>query len=158
MRMFYAGIGARKTPKEVLAKMELAAMNLAVAGVSLRTGGAVGADQAFEVGCRAVRGPCEVFKPLDCPDWFEHAATYHPNWAACSMTAMRLHARNSAIMLGAQLNAPVNFVVCWTPGGKVTGGTGQALRIAEAYRVPVFNMYYGNAIDELERYLGVKLQ
>ena len=158
--MFYAGIGARKTPKEVLAKMELAAMNLAVAHVVLRSGHAAGADAAFERGCDSVNGWKEIFyvnRELQ-NSWLHVAEEYHPNWNACSDYAKRLHARNTPIILGADLMHPVQFVLCWTPGGKVTGGTGQALRITEAYRVPVFNMYYGNAIDELERYLGVKLQ
>ena len=45
-------------------------------------------------------------------------------------------------MLGDDLDQPVSFVVCWTPGGEVTGGTGQALRIAAdpQYNIPVFNL------------------
>lgn len=44
------------------------------------------------------------------------------------------------------LDDPAAFVLCWTPDGSLdgtgsdTGGTGQALRIAAAYDVPVFNL------------------
>jgi hypothetical protein len=31
-------------------------------------------------------------------------------------------------------------VICYTQGGKLKGGTGQALKIAQKYRVPVFNL------------------
>jgi hypothetical protein len=42
-------------------------------------------------------------------------------------------------VLGHDLRSPSRFVVCWTADGRATGGTGQAIRIAEAYAVPVFN-------------------
>ncbi len=52
------------------------------------------------------------------------------------------------------------FAVCWTPDGSLdgrgpdTGGTGQALRLCAAYRVPVFNLaraeHLGRIRDRLE--------
>lgn len=33
------------------------------------------------------------------------------------------------------------FVICWTHDGTAVGGTGQAIRIANHYNIPVFNMY-----------------
>jgi len=44
------------------------------------------------------------------------------------------------ILFGKDLNTPVEFIVCWTKSGKVTGGTGQALRIAKYYDIKVYNM------------------
>jgi hypothetical protein len=70
------------------------------------------------------------------------AEFYHPAWDSCSDYAKRLHARNGAILLDMNLRTPVDAIVCWTPGGRVTGGTGQALRIAAdpTYAIPVFNL------------------
>ena len=48
-------------------------------------------------------------------------------------------------ILGMGCKSPSAMVVCWTPDGSTgittarTGGTGQALRIAFAHGVPIFN-------------------
>lgn len=47
---YYAGIGSRKTPKEVCDLMSQVAQELYLRGGVLRTGGAEGADQAFIAG------------------------------------------------------------------------------------------------------------
>lgn len=47
---YYAGIGSRKTPQEVLIKMVKIANRLEQLGFHLRSGHAPGADQAFEAG------------------------------------------------------------------------------------------------------------
>jgi hypothetical protein len=88
-------------------------------------------------------------------DWAAHAARFHPAWDKCSPYAKRLHARNSAIMLGHDLGTPVNFVLCWTKDGGATGGTGQALRIAAALGIPVFNWFFPQADNQFRTWLGV---
>lgn len=119
-------------------------------GFTLRSGRAKGADQAFESEVPYLK---EIFTARDAtPESFDHAAKYHPAWEHCSAFAQALHARNSMIVLGRDLNDPVDFVVCWTPGGAITGGTGQALRIAGAYGIPVFN-YGDNSIYRLSGWL-----
>jgi hypothetical protein len=32
------------------------------------------------------------------------------------------------------------MVICYTPGGRSGGGTGQAIRVAELYGIPVFDL------------------
>lgn len=111
-------------------------------GWLLRSGGALGADMAFQVGAQRATNTSEIFTAKDSetrPWWQEHAARHHPNWPACSRYARLLHARNSAIILGSSFKAPVDCVVCWTPNGEVIGGTGQALRVAKASKLPIFN-------------------
>jgi hypothetical protein len=138
---------------------------------TLRSGGAKGADSAFEQGALASGGPLEIFytdkvrigyadihydpdsksnissyDPDMLQQAMEIAKEHHPNWGACSSYARKLHARNSFIILGACLNNPVDEVVCWTPGGKLKGGTAQGLRIAKNYDVNVSNLglyHYG---------------
>ena len=46
----YAGIGSRRTPPEILRLMERMALILSGAGYTLNSGGAKGADSAFENG------------------------------------------------------------------------------------------------------------
>lgn len=144
--MIIAGIGARATPMEILMQIEQVGLMLAIRGIKGRSGGAAGADTAFERGMKVINPaliqvfPGHVGHYLA---WQEHAARFHPNWDACDENTRKLHARNSAIMCGPSplsRSEPVDAVVCWTPGGAITGGTGQSLRIAAAYNIPVFNL------------------
>jgi predicted Rossmann fold nucleotide-binding protein DprA/Smf involved in DNA uptake len=52
----YAGIGSRSTPPETLPLIESIAARLAEKGWVLRSGGADGADSAFEKGCDQKQG------------------------------------------------------------------------------------------------------
>jgi hypothetical protein len=113
-------------------------------GWTLRSGGAIRADQAFEDGARRK----EIFRPNHRlpEEAFTIAARYHPKWSDLPDYEKRLHARNTLQILGSRCDDPSAFVLCWTPDGSVgkttakTGGTGQALRIAHAYNVPIFNL------------------
>lgn len=49
-------------------------------------------------------------------------------------------ARNAHQLLGNSLKSPSLFILCWTDGGRVTGGTGQALRMAPDLGIPVINL------------------
>lgn len=150
--MIYAGIGARVTPVEVQQEMCRISIALATLGHRLRSGGAQGADNACFIGAHYVKGEFEIFtanKAENRPEWKAHASIFHPAWDSLSPYAQLLQARNSPIILGADLGRPVNFVLCWTPRGKIVGGTGQALRIAKAYGVPVFNMFDSMAVNRM---------
>ena len=157
--IYYAGIGSRETTQEILEHFEYIAGVLANKGFILRSGGAKGADSAFEKGCDRVKGMKEIFLP-----WrgFENstsqlfnisdeaikiAATYHPYWYNLSQGAQKLQARNSYQVLGYNLNTPSNFIICYTKGGKGSGGTGQAIRIAKANNIPVFD-FGGKGVGE----------
>ena len=63
--MKYAGIGSRETPVPILVDMRSLAQDLAAGGWTLRTGGADGADIAFETGHRSGGGAdaLEVYLP-----------------------------------------------------------------------------------------------
>lgn len=156
MSFHYAGIGSRNTPKHILEDMTRVAGHLEFCGFTLRSGGAYGADLAFEAG---VQDPAhkEIFLPWPgfngikdspymgaTPEARRMAADYHPNWDACSPAAKKFHARNSHQILGWNLNDPVDFVLCWTKFGEMRGGTSQALRIAQDFGVPIFNLFNEN--------------
>lgn len=155
--MIYAGIGSRETPPEYLARMKIIGGYFALAGFTLRSGGATGADAAFEEACIRANGKREIFEPFDTkPEWYEMAARFHPAWSRLSDYAKALHARNSAIVFGALLDTRCDFIVCWTPNGEVTGGTGQAMRIANYYKIPIFNLALPDAEREMWNSLNVK--
>jgi hypothetical protein len=166
----YAGIGSRKTPPNVLKQMERLASRLCSRGWTLRSGGAPGADAAFERGAFRIRvSRTELFLPWPgfhgrrvghvCPsvEAYALAERYHPNWQRLSGEARALVARNGHQVLGADLASPVGFVLCWTPDGatetttRATGGTGQAIRIAVAHGIPVWNLQREDHRAEWER-------
>lgn len=143
---FYAGIGSRETPSFICGCMEARALILAAQGYTLRSGAASGADFFFERGAVSGKGGIEIWLPwlgynghpselTPTAEAWEIAKKFHPAWNRCSMQARALHARNSHIILGADLKTPVEFVLFWTPDGKASGGTGQGLRIAQAYGI-----------------------
>lgn len=151
--MKFAGIGARKTPKDVIEKMRKISLYLTKKGYVLRSGGADGADSAFE--STAVKS--EIFLSRDADfHAIKLAETYHPNFKALKTDYARgLMGRNMMILLGSDvLNPqPVDFVICWTPKGKITGGTGHSLRAAIDYSIPIFNLATDPKLLELKKYL-----
>src|SRR3546814_3382313 len=48
--------------------------------------------------------------------------------------------RNMGQVLGPELDKPARFVMPWTVDGGATGGTGQAIRIANSLNIPVLNL------------------
>ena len=146
-RMYWTGVGSRKTPADILKVMEDLGKYMVGKGYILRSGGAEGADKAFE-----------KFVPYDCKDIYYAkdstpeaeaiAAKYHAAWERCSGYARSLHGRNAFQVLGRDLNTPSRFMVCWTPDRCLnhkwrsikTGGTGTAISIADAYGVRIFNL------------------
>lgn len=141
---YYAGIGARKTPDNICNIFEMLSGVLCELGWVLRTGEAVGADSAFLRGVnnqlyKEIYSPCEQY----CNEQsYRLAAKFHPRWDFLTTPQKRLISRNGHQILGKDLKSPVDFIVCWTESGRVIGGTGQSLRIAESYNIPVFN--FGN--------------
>ena len=147
---YYAGIGSRKTPYEIISVMVDIGKYLAKMGYILRSGAADGADAAFEAGCDSVSGSKLIYLPWKgfnrsdsefytiSEEAFELAKKYHPNWTMLRHSAEKLHARNCYQILGEDLKTPSKFVVCWSNG---SGGTEQALRIATAYNIPIINLY-----------------
>ena len=172
--MKYAGIGSRETPDDIQVIMTDYAYAFAMESV-LRTGGADGADKAFEFGARTGGGLVELFLPwpgfngclnnelLSEPTEaaYEVAEHYHPGWAFLKQGARKLIARNSHQVLGKDLDDPVDTIVCWTPDGsldgkgKKSGGTGQALRIACDYpEIDVFNLQRPDHLEWITEAIG----
>lgn len=168
---FYAGIGSRDTPPNVLVAMTIIAQRLEKLGYILRSGAAEGADSAFEEGADSK----EIYLPWKgfnnnpsglygvCRDALLMAEKFHPAWGRLSQGAQKLQARNCYQIQGGDLQTPSEFVVCWTPDGcekssdrtSRTGGTGQAIAIADSYGIPVFNLQRSDAVSRLKSFLGV---
>ncbi len=118
-------------------------------GFVLRSGGAVGADTAFEAGCMLVLGKSEIYFAQDATEEaMAIARNYHPVWHKLSPFAQMLHGRNAFQVLGRDLKTPSSRLICWTPDGCIshkqrsskTGGTGTAISIASDWDIPIFNL------------------
>ena len=166
----YAGVGARATPPDVLRIMTAMSEWLSIKGWHLASGGAQGGDSAFAQGAppdkRTIYLPwqrynghhdpsCVPLTPSQLSACMDVAAPLHPAWNRCSTNVRRLHARNAAILLGPDLDRPVNAVVAWTKAGAVTGGTGMALRIAEKHGIPAFNLCTLSPREACERMAAI---
>lgn len=169
--MYYAGIGSRETPPLILTLMHDLAARLAPTW-TLRSGRAIGADSAFERGALSANGLTDLYTANSTiPDWaFTHVDTYHPIGSSLVPYHRRLHARNSLILFGPngpedpELRSRVSFVLCWTPDAadgspsrptsRATGGTGQAIRVAHAYSIPIRNLADPTHLDNARRWLA----
>ena len=150
MNKLYCGIGARDTPQDILELMTRVSKGLDRKRYVLRSGGAQGADKAFEAGVVSTRK--EIYLATnDLHIWTDvFTDLFHPNPKALSAYARKLMNRNALQVLGRSGSEPVDFVVCWTKDGKESGGTGHALRIANYYNIPVFNLKNEGALQELK--------
>jgi len=144
--MFYTGVGSRKTPLHILQIMTEIANKMAKFGYTLRSGGAQGADSAFESGAGSLK---QIYYAKDAnAEAMAIAQRFHPAWDRLSTFAKKLHGRNAFQVLGMNLSIPSDGLLCWTPDqcsshshrSIRTGGTGTAISIAEAYGVPISNL------------------
>ena len=167
---FFAGIGSRQTPVDVLASMTALTQRLTGDGWCLRSGGARGADSAFAAGApiqrRRIYLPWSGYNTLSGPDchhlvageltrFLPIAEQFHPAWEKCSAAVRALHARNVAIVLSLSAADPVRFIICWTPGARVIGGTGLGLRLAQHHDIPIVNLAHAS-VDTVERFISVQ--
>ena len=166
MSFIYTGIGSRETPQEFLDMFERMGVWLGKRGGILRSGGANGADSAFERGADNVQGKKEIYLP-----WkgfngntsllytIDHnamviAQNIHPNWNRLSDAAKKLMTRNTYQIIGYD-NTLTDFVVCYTKDGKYIGGTSQAMKLADMYNIPIFNAgIYENSKDAAYAFNG----
>ena len=150
--LIYTGIGSRDTPDDICEDMTRIAIFLYEYGYRLRSGGARGADQAFEAGSKDDR---EIYLPWD---GFEDKRVDNESyflgkkagrdliksrieyWDSLSQGTRKLYGRNAHQVLGIDLETPTRFVVCWTPMGKKKGGTAIAINLADDHGIEVINL------------------
>lgn len=91
------------------------------------------------------------------------AASLHPAWRWLNEPTRELHTRNVFQVMGARITRPSEFLVCWTPDGaetettKKTGGTAMAIKVANYYGIPVFNLRNDDALERLADFLSITL-
>lgn len=159
----FTGIGSRETPRDVQTVMAELASFLGQKKFVLRSGGADGADMAFELGCDRVSGGKEIYLPwkgfnnnpsqfYEIPPYaFELASEIHSGWDYLSLAAKKLHARNCMQVLGAELDTPSDFLICWTKNGKPIGGTATAINLAKKWEISVYNLFNKEDRESLDK-------
>lgn len=132
--MKYAGIGSRKADDQQLALATKAAKYLNEKGYTLRSGGAEGMDTAFAAG--AIE-PIILRPHHASEEAMAIAERLHPAWHFCTKKYVRqLLARNVQIILGKDLDDPVDFVLFWCPD-PTSGGTSMGLKVAKENNIPI---------------------
>jgi len=158
MTKYYTGVGSTQTPLPVQQQMVAMAGRLEDEGFILRSGGAIGADSAFESGV-LVPSDKEIYIP-----WkkFENrtsdshvsndivigtnsvaadiARNVIPHWPKLGYAGKLLHTRNIFQVLGKDLKTPSKFVICWTANGRDNGGTRTVIVLARENNIPVYNI------------------
>lgn len=93
----------------------------------------------------------------------EFTQRYHPKGKKLSRGAKSMMNRNAMQILGYDLELPSDFLICCSTGTKcdsigniydVDGGTGQAVRIAYAYHIPVYNIANKDSYEDLCEFLN----
>ena len=148
----FTGIGSRAIPESYgRALADMCAWVSQTSGLELWSGHANGSDTWCEEGIDRVNGAKKIFLPwknfnesdsvyvVKDDRAYDIAAIYHPCFRSLSRGAKALMARNSHQVLGWNLEERSKFVLCYTPNGSGSGGTGQAIRIANDYGIPVID-------------------
>lgn len=159
---YYTGVGSRKTPENIKTVMTALASKLELMGYILRSGGAEGADKAFENGVKNYLHK-DIYLAKHCtPAAMEIAKKFHPAWGACSDYAKKLHGRNAFQVLGGGLECKSQFLMCWTPDGCIshktrsieTGGTGTAISIADHYKIEIINLKIDSHLNRILSFIN----
>lgn len=168
MKRYYAGIGSRETPINVMETMRNIAIILERQGLVLRSGGANGADDAFEKGVsnpdnkdiylpypefngRSSKKSPFIYIPFGDDDFDKayESLIHHPSKGKMGASAKNMMLRNYFQIYGIRNQPKSEFVICWTPDAAngttikttyETGGTGQAIRLAAFEKIPVYNL------------------
>jgi predicted Rossmann fold nucleotide-binding protein DprA/Smf involved in DNA uptake len=129
---YYTGVGSRKCSHKDGLILTQIGMSMASKGIILRSGGAVGADTYFEMGCErwwdvsAADPLADIYVTEKRPRVWQHdwrknvlildefppeivaeatelARNVHPNWGAMNDYGRSLHTRNAMQVLGSDL-------------------------------------------------------
>lgn len=171
----YSGVGSRETPEDIMSLMALLAAKLEASGYILRSGAADGADSAFEQGVVNPQNK-EIYIAWDgfsgrysrevgvhniqgaiLHEAEEIAKNLHPAWDRLTQGAKKLHTRNVFQVLGAPLDEPSKFLVCWAPvdkNGEPKGGTRTSWMLAKEYNIPCFNLNIEEDKQRILKYIG----
>lgn len=160
--MIITGIGSRKIDAVAFNSIHAIAKKIASMGWTLRSGGAIGADTAWELGWQGLDSK-EIFlpnigfngrpkddacylTPSDYDVWIDAediARQIHPVFDNLDDWQRAAHTRNVFQVLGKDLKSKSDVVAAFAPpkGKSVTGGTATAFNLARARGIPTYNLW-----------------
>lgn len=161
MSNIFTGIGSRLIDSKHINLLYKIACLLEQDGWKCRTGDASGSDSVFRDAYISNPKNIYVFSAravqLDLYTTANRAREimykYHPNPKAVSYSKFSeyLLTRDVYQVLGPSLREPSKIVICYTSNGELKGGTAMAIRIANAYGIPVLNIgnpkHYNAVLD-----------
>jgi hypothetical protein len=168
--MFYAGIGARNAPQNILDSCMFIAQKLESMGYTLRSGGADGCDSAFEAGAinKEIYLPWKGFNHSKSELYFgklsnseydrckDIASKLYPGWDNADPAVKKLHARNVLQILGPAKTTYSAFVICWTNRPpEQARGTMFGVHLAHQHNIPVYNLYIPENVTKLLEFLKI---
>lgn len=168
-KVYYAGIGSRSTPEHIQEVMVNFGREMARRGYVLRSGGADGADSAFEEGCDLENGEKQIFIPWEKfnnreseyvfekmefkNEALEIASKFHPKWQSLKYPVKKLMGRNTFQVLGPDLKLHTNFIIYYAiedRDGNPSGGTAQAIRISKSYGIKSYNLFVPETLEKIK--------
>lgn len=175
-------VGSRRCPKHIEEIAFGIAKKLAEAGIGMRSGGALGMDDAWERGYIAVgqRRIMDIILPTKNfngkrPNGNEYTfigdydvtlleeadriiQSVHDHYDKLNNFSYWAHIRNVFQVLGKELNAPSTETFLYAPikGSSVDGGTRTAYEISKLYGIPTYNLADRNTLLSMQERFGVK--
>lgn len=169
-KRYYAGIGSRKLPADIIDLIKEIGWRMAKKGYILRSGAADGADKAFEYGCERGGGYGDIYLPwrrfknrenskylpkMDYKLPVEGQMEYSrnkmiqsgiiPHWDEMNEASQKFHSRNVNQVEGEFDEPDVHVVIYYAPTdwmtGEPTGGTRTAVMLARSKGIPTYNLY-----------------
>ena len=89
----------------------------------------------------------------------EMASSIHPAWERLSRGARGLHSQNIFQCLGATLDVPSKFLICYAEvdkHGTPKGGTRTAWECAKRNNIPCFNLFFEEDRERLTKFTGIQ--
>jgi hypothetical protein len=154
MSRYFTGVGSEDAPLYLECEVAEIMAFLNPLGFVARSGGAKRMDTWWETyaarveiylpwkGFNGHEGEFRGIPPRAYRIAQEHMVPEH--WANLGRGGQRCHARDVQQVLGQHCgppDPPSEFVLCWTEGGRVAGGTATAMKVAVSHSIPVFNLY-----------------
>lgn len=161
MTNIFTGIGSRLIDSKHINLLYKIACLLEQDDWKCRTGNASGSDSVFRDAYATNSYNLSIYTPAQVQiDLCGNASKakeimykYHPNPDAvrCNKFSECLLARDVYQVLGPNLREPSKIIICYTQNGELKGGTTMAIRIANAYGIPVLNIgnpkHYNAVLD-----------
>lgn len=155
MEMIYAGTGSVRTPHWARDLFCIAGERL-TESFTLRSGRQDGSDISFERGCEKGHGKSEIWLPwshfnysksdkvADIDKYRYICASAYSDWDNLSTGMKKEYARCIPMILGEDLDEPIDFMVCYIPPDEDDTVARFAYSLATTNNIPIVNvgLYY----------------